>query len=177
MSLVFDETKILNDSGDGLLCRIHLLKSQFSSGEIPNVLRQVEYQKIRTKLEKTPVLESSDFLKVCFICSISQQLFLCGISYHNIFSMYHECEKRLELFCSVSLTIIKMTLIHHNLTELFFPFFMQIDNSETFLRNSPTILASLENSMKLMADVTIFCNSALSLLLLTPTQVQNFKVM
>ena len=76
MPSIFEETKFLNDSGDGLLCRIHLLKNQFSSGEIPHVLRQVEYQKIRSKLEKTPVIESSDFLKVRIICITSLSLIL-----------------------------------------------------------------------------------------------------
>lgn len=66
MALFFEKTKSLNDSADGILCRIHLLKSQFSTGEMPPVLRQSEYQKVRSKLEKNFPVESADFSKVLF---------------------------------------------------------------------------------------------------------------
>ena len=64
MSSFFDKSRVLIDSCDGLLCKIHFLKIQLTSDDRPAVLRQVEYQKIRSKLEKNFPMDSSDFMKV-----------------------------------------------------------------------------------------------------------------
>ena len=52
----------------------------------------------------------------------------------------------------------------------------QIDNIEVFVTQAAEIVSSLEESVNVMADVTVFANAALALLLSMHSEVKTFKV-
>ena len=64
MSSFFERSKDLVDTGNGLLCRIYCIKAQTSSDEWPQVLNSLEHQKLRSKLEKNPYIETAEMMKV-----------------------------------------------------------------------------------------------------------------
>lgn len=67
MASYYEKCKNLFDSGDALLCRIYYMKGQLNSDEKPPILKSPEFQKLRTKLEKSTHIETPDIMKVCLI--------------------------------------------------------------------------------------------------------------
>ena len=68
MSSLLEKSKDLVDTGNGLLCRVYCIKAQMNSDERPQVLNSGEHQKLRSKLEKTPYIETAEMIKVPLNC-------------------------------------------------------------------------------------------------------------
>ena len=66
MSSLIEKSKDLVDTGNGLLCRIYCIKAQMNSDERPQVLNSGEHQKLRSKLEKNPYIETAEMMKVTY---------------------------------------------------------------------------------------------------------------
>jgi hypothetical protein len=63
MASFYEKCRNLFDSGDSLLCRIYYMKGQLNSDEKPPILKSPEFQKLRTKLEKSTHIETPDIMK------------------------------------------------------------------------------------------------------------------